>query len=382
MDLDTNYPAISDLKQRARRRIPHFVWEYLDSATGQGTTKQRNRDALDRVLFDPSILHGEQTVDLTTRFLGQSYDAPFGVAPVGMSGLMWPDAERLLASVAREQNIPYCLSNVATRTPEYVGPNAGDNGWFQLYAPRDPEIRRDMLRRVKNAGFHTLVLTVDVPVASRRERQRRGGLTNPPRLSPRILAQITRCPVWAAGTMRHGIPRLRFLESYSSHKGPLPSTEHIGYLMRTSPDWDYLRALRDDWDGPLLVKGVMQPTDAAELVAAGVDGIWVSNHAGRQFDAAPAALSALVDIRAALGPDFPLIYDSGINSGLDVLRALASGADFVMLGTAFHYGLGAFGQNGAGHVAHILRQDMIANLGQMGLVRPDQARQRLRQTKI
>lgn len=377
MDMDSSYPALSDLRKRARRRIPHFVWEYLDSATGCEATIARNRAALDSVVLNPAILRGEVAGDLTTQMLGQTFSAPFGIAPVGMSGLMWPDAERLLAALAARDNIPYCMSNVATQTPEYVGPHAGDMGWFQLYAPRDPNIRRDMLKRIRGAGFHTLVLTVDVPTASRRERQRRGGLTHPPRLTPRILGQVATCPTWALGTLRHGFPRMRFLDSYCDHKGALPSTAHIGYLMRTAPDWDYLRALRDDWPGKLVIKGVLLPEDARALVNEGADAIWVSNHAGRQFDAAPAALDSVQPIRAAIGPDVPLIYDSSVNSGLDILRAIALGADFVMLGRAFHYGLAAFGAKGAAHVVHILRHDMVANMGQMGIATPAQVREQL-----
>lgn len=377
MDIETSYPALSDLRRRARRRIPHFAWEYLDSATGQEQAMQRNRTALDAVQLMPAILKGEMTPDLSTTFLGKTYAAPFGIAPVGMSGMMWPDAERSLARLGAARSIPYCMSNVATQTPETVQPFLGGQGWFQLYAPRDPDIRRDMLARIKGAGFHTLVLTVDVPVAARRERQRRGGLRHPPAITPRILAQIATCPAWALGTLNHGMPRLRFLESYSDHKGPLPSTAHIGYLMRTSPDWDYLRDLRQDWDGPLIVKGVLKPKDATRLIAEGVDAIWVSNHAGRQFDAAPAVLDMLPDIRAAVGPDTPLIYDSSIEGGLDILRAIALGADFVMLGRAFHYGLGAFGERGADHVVNILMDDMAANMGQMGITRPPQVRRHL-----
>jgi L-lactate dehydrogenase (cytochrome) len=293
-------------------------------------------------------LRGEVIADLTTTFLGQTLSAPIGVAPVGMSGLMWPDAECTLARLGAQHSIPYCMSNVATQTPETLAPHIGDQGWFQLYAPRDPEIRRDMLRRIKNAGFHTLVLTVDVPTASRRERQRRGGLSQPPALTPRILAQVMQCPAWAIGTLKTGMPKLRFLQSYSTHKGPLPSTAHIGYLLRTAPDWDYLRALRDDWDGKLIVKGVLKSDDAKALTKEGVDAIWVSNHAGRQFD-----------------------------GGLDVLRAIAKGADLVMLGRAFHYGLGAFGPQGADHVVKILTQDIAANMGQMGIATPTGARDHL-----
>ncbi|MCF7699746.1 alpha-hydroxy acid oxidase [Loktanella sp. M215] len=364
MSLHSRYPAIADLKSRARTRIPHFVWEYLDSATGDESALRRNRAALDAVLLRPSILHGEFTPDLSTTLMGQSHPLPLGIAPVGMSGLIWPDAERLLAKTAAAEGIPYGLSTVATQTPETLAPHIGDQGWFQIYPPRDPDIRADMLARAKKAGFHTLVLTVDVPVASRRERQTRGGLTNPPKLTPRLAAQAARCPAWLAGIRKTGMPRMRLIDSYSENMGALPSTQHAGYLLRTSPDWDYLRALRDGWDGKLVVKGVLNDIDAARLTDEGIDAIWVSNHAGRQFAAAPASASVLPAIRAAT--TLPVICDSGVEGGLDILRLLALGADFVMLGRAFHYGLGALGDGGAAHVVDILRQDMIANMGQIG----------------
>jgi L-lactate dehydrogenase (cytochrome) len=364
MTLHSRYPAISDLKARARRRIPHFVWEYLDSATGVEATQRRNRTALDRVLMNPSILHGEFTPDLSTTLLGHSHPLPIGIAPVGMSGLIWPGAEQMLARTAAREGIPYTLSTVASQLPEDVGPHAGAQGWFQLYPPRDPDIRDDILRRAKDSGFHTIVLTVDVPVASRRERQTRSGLTNPPKLTPRLAMQAAQCPAWLSGIRKTGMPRLRLMESYTENRTALPSNHHIGYLLRTSPDWDYFKSLRDVWDGPLIVKGVGNPDDAARLTDEGADAIWVSNHAGRQFDGAPATIDVLPDVRAAT--TLPVIFDGGIEGGLDVLRALAVGADFVMLGRAFHYGLGALGEPGATHVLDILRQDMISNMGQLG----------------
>ncbi|HPE27221.1 alpha-hydroxy acid oxidase, partial [Albidovulum sp.] len=364
MDLHQRYPAVSDLKSRARARIPHFVWEYLDSATGTEATQRRNRTDLDRVLFRPSILHGEMTADLSTRLMGKDFPLPFGVAPVGMSGLIWPDAERRLARAAAAAGLPYCLSTVASRTPEDLATVLGDHGWFQLYPPRDPEIRKDMLNRARAAGFGALILTVDVPVASRRERQTRSGLTQPPRLTPRLLAQVARRPAWALGTLKHGMPRMRLMDGYAENKVSLSSTAHIGYLLRTSPDWDYLRALRDAWDGPLIVKGVLNADDAARLQDEGADAIWVSNHAGRQFDAAPSTIAALPALRAAT--TLPLILDGGIEGGLDILRALALGADFVMLGRAWHYALGALGDAGPAHLVEILARDMAANMGQLG----------------
>lgn len=364
MDLHSRFPGIADLKHRAQRRIPHFVWEYLDSGTGVEATLRRNRDSLDRAGFLPSILHGPLEFDTSTKFLGQTYPLPFGVAPIGMAGLIWPDAEGHLARAAAEAGLPFTLSNVACQSPEDVAPHLGENAWFQLYPPKDPDIRKDLLNRVRDAGFTTLVMTADVPVASRRERQTRSGLTNPPRLTPRLLAQIAMRPEWALGIARSGPPRMRTLDKYTDNSSNLPPTAHVGYLLRTSPDMDYVHWLRDAWDGPLIVKGVQRPEDAEPLQKAGVDALWLSNHGGRQFDGAPASIDALPGIRAAT--DLPLIFDSGIEGGLDILRAKALGADFVMLGRGFMYGLAALGAKGPAHVIDILRQDMHANMGQLG----------------
>lgn len=371
MSLHSTYPAISDLRRRAQKRVPKFVWEYLDSATGTEATKHRNRRALDRVGFMPSILHGEFVPDLSTRLLGLERPMPFGIAPVGMSGLMWPDAEGHLARAAARASIPYTLSTVASQSPENLAPHVGPDAWFQMYPPRDEDICKDMLNRASKAGFKTLVLTVDVPVASRRERQTRSGLTQPPRLTPRLLAQIALRPAWAMGTARRGMPRMRGLDKYTTKTSTaLSSTQHAGYLLRTSPDWDYVSWLRDRWDGRLIVKGVLRTEDAEPLQRRGVDAIWVSNHAGRQFDAAPSSIDALRGIRD--NTNMPLIFDSGIEGGLDILRAFACGADFVMLGRAFHYALAALGPAGIDHLIELLAQDLMANMGQMGATSLDE----------
>lgn len=365
--LHSRYPAIADLKARARRRIPHFVWEYLDSATGTEATLHRNRAALDRILFTPSILHGEFEPDLSTTLMGRDYPLPFGVSPVGMSGLIWPGAEVSLARAATAAGLPYSLSTVATVVPETVGPHVAGRGWFQIYPPRDPDIRRDMLARAEAAGFDTLILTVDVPAPSRRERQTRGGLVSPPKLTPRLMTQVLRCPAWARGTAKRGMPRMRLIDDYAGDllkRGPLPSTAHVGYLLRTSPDWDYLKSIRDIWRGKLVVKGVLDPADCARLEAEGADAIWISNHAGRQFDGAPASIEVLPAIRAAT--QRPIIFDSGIEGGLDMLRAFALGADFVMMGRAWHYALGALGETGPAHLIDMIKKDLISNMNQLG----------------
>ena len=375
MSLNTRYPALADLRTRARARLPRFVWEFLDSGTGTEATTRRNRAKLDEVLLMPSILHGEVAPSTRAELLGATHDLPGGIAPVGMAGLIWPDAERILARSAASAGIPYCLSTVASQTPEDVQDVLGAHGWFQMYPPRDPEIRADMARRARAAGFGTLIVTVDVPVASRRERQVRSGLTQPPRLSPRLLAQIAARPAWAWGMARRGMPRMRMIDDYAGETRGLPSTGHAGYLLRTAPDWNYLRWLREHWQGPFIVKGVLDAEDARRLQAEGIDAIWVSNHAGRQFDAAPATIEVLPAIRAAT--TLPIVFDGGIEGGLDILRAIALGADFVMMGRGWHYALAALGPRGPAHLAAILKADLEANMGQLGLRTLAEARARL-----
>jgi L-lactate dehydrogenase (cytochrome) len=372
MDLDLSHPSIEDLRQAARRRIPKFAFEYLDSATGRELGLKTNRDALDAIGFMPSVLCGRTKADLQTTLLGQTYDLPFGIAPIGMSGMMWAGAERMLAQAAVAHNIPFSLSSVAVASPEDVAPHIGNNGWFQHYPVKSAELRRKMLPRIKAAGFHTLIFTVDIPQESRRERQRRANLTVPPRADLRTITEMVKCPSWCIAHLREGImPRMRFFDDYVTQRGR-ESFTHAGALIRGIPDWQYLKELRQEWDGHLVVKGVLRPEDAKRMVAEGVDCVWVSNHSGRQFEAGPAVIDQLPKIREAVGPDVPLIYDSGVAWGMDVMRALAKGADFVMVGRAFQFAVAAFGARGIDHLVHILKADIEANMSQLGVEKTDQ----------
>jgi len=238
-------------------------------------------------------------------------------------------------------------------------------GWFQLYCPEADDIRRDMLRRAKEAGFSKLVFTLDVPDDSRRERQRRAQLSLPPQITPRFVWELMIHPRWSLGVLQEGVPRIALEESYMTPSGSRSSIEHAGHLICGKPDWDTFAKVRTEWEGDLIMKGVLDPEIAQRLMAEGADAIWVSNHGGRQFEPGPAAIDMLPAVRAAL-PDAPLIFDSGVTTGMDVLRALALGADLVMLGRARHYAVAALQKRGIEHLIHILTDDMKLNMAQIG----------------
>ncbi len=369
-----DYPTIDDLKKRAKGRIPHVSWEYLNCGTGDERGVLRNREGLAKVTLLPRFMKGYQEPDLKTTLFGKAYHAPFGVAPIGLTGLIWPQAENILAQMAQNYQIPYCLSTVATQTPEEIGPLAGDMGWFQLYPPREEALRTDLLKRAKASGFDTLVVTADVPTPSRRERMQRAGLQMPPRLTPRFIVQGILHPQWSLQTLKVGLPSLKTMEKYAESKDMAEVSTFVGKKIGGTLSWDYLKEVREQWQGDLVIKGLLHPDDAEKAIAIGVEGIQVSNHGARQFNGTPAAIEALPPIVEQVRGRVAVLFDSGIRSGLDIIRALALGADFVFLGRAFMYGVAAFGNEGGNHVAELLRADLANNMLQVGVSSIEEAK--------
>lgn len=375
------YPSVDYLAEAARRRIPHFAWEYLDSGTGRETAIARNREALDQVRMVPRFIQERGEPDLTTGLFGRHYSAPFGMAPIGLTGMMWPGGELMLARAARKHNIPFGLSTVACETPESVGAVSEGNAWFQLYPFADRQTEAQVLARAQAAGFSVLVVTVDVPVSSTRERQRRAGMRSGSKSWLSRLLQVAARPRWALATARHGAPRFRMLEDYVDDPSLARISEYIGRQLGTV-DIAHLQEIRDRWKGPLIVKGILDEKDARTCLQMGMDGIVVSNHGARQFDAAPAAIDALARIAPSVAGRMAVLFDSGIRGGLDIMRALALGADFVLVGRAFMFGICALGEPGAGLVAHILKTDMVNNMNQLGCLRPGQLAARLERSTV
>lgn len=361
------YPAVADLRKRAHRRMPLVAREYMETGTDEDEALRRNREALQAIRFHPEFLKGSMRPRLETSLLDRTYAFPFGIAPVGLTGLMWPKAEVYFAQAARKYQIPFCLSTLATETPESLAPHLGEQGWFQLYTPREEEMAFQLLDRAKQSGFHTLVITVDIPMPSRRQRTKRAGLRIPPRLSLELLWQGMTHPIWSMATLRRGLPRLRTIEDIPGFNEMMSVGAFMSEQMGGNLSWEYVERLKAYWKGPCLLKGIMAPADVEEALKRGCDGIILSNHGARQFDGALSPLEVLPAARTLTEGKVPLLMDSGLRSGLDILRALALGADFVLLGRAFLYGVAALGKWGPEHVIRILSEEMVNNMMQLGI---------------
>jgi len=360
--MKNKYPRVLDLKEKASKRIPFFCSEYLFSGTANDKVVKGNADIFNHVFLTPKYLKGTVKPSTKQTIIGMEYSAPFGVAPLGSAGLIWPGAEAALAKMCTEKNIPYCLSSVASLSLEQVAPNLNGKGWFQLYPPKDKTIRDDIIKRALDADYSALVVTVDIPATSRRERLLKAGITIPPKLNFRTFFQALLKPTWAFSTLFHGMPSfgtMRKYEFFGQDKIDNGWNEMPRYV-----DWQYLEEIRELWDRPIILKGILDEEDAVKASTV-VDAIWLSNHGGRQIDLVPSPLQLLPNIRKKLGKKFPVIIDSGFSSGQDISKALALGADFVMLGRPFMIGLAALGKKGAEHIHYILHDELSNIMEQM-----------------
>lgn len=366
--LEHRFPSLDDVLPLARRRLPALAWDYLEGGIDREVVLHRNRSALDQVEVIPRYGRDVTSIDLGTRLFGKNYPVPFGVAPMGLANMVWPGVDRILAGAARDSNIPYVLSTVGTSAIERVAEWAGDMFWFQLYGidVDDHAISRDLIRRAGDAGARALVVTLDIPVRARRRKDLRNGLTMPFRISAGMAVDAVLHPRWTLGQIRQGRACFSSLTDYAQAGDPVAATA-LHRNRQGAFRWADIARFRDLWSGPLVVKGILSPEDAEQAVAVGVDAIQVSNHGGRQFDAAPAAINAVPVVRAAVGDRAAILFDSGIRSGLDIVRAMVSGADFVFVGRPFLRAAAALGAAGPAHVIRVLTAEMSAALGQIGI---------------
>ncbi len=358
---------IEDLHRAARQRLPKLVFDYVEGGAEDERGVALNEEAFRRQRLLPRYLVDVSKIDQTTTLFGRTYASAFGVAPTGLGGIFRHRADLLVAEAAAAANIPFALSGLSTTRLEDVAAVAPEQAWFQLYGVQDRKFSEDMIRRASDAGHHTLLFTVDVPVASNRERDLRNRFGQP-RLPLRLYFETLRHPAWLISYFRHGIPPFENWAPYS--EGGTSAKAVLEFVLQNFPasdqTWRDLENFRRLWPRKLVIKGVMHPDDAVRAAELGVDGVLVSNHGGRQLDAAPSPLEVLPSIRAAVGDKVALLIDSGVRRGSDVVVARALGADFVLLGRPFVYGVAAFGLAGAAKVISILQREIELTLKQIG----------------
>ena len=357
--INSKYPSVSDLREKAERKIPRFAFEYLDGGCNEDVNLHKNTSDIREVELLPYYLGKHTKSDMKTELFGHTYDAPFGIAPVGLQGLMWPNAPEILAKAALDHNIPFVLSTVTTSSIERIAEITEGQAWFQLYRPAEDRLRNDIIKRADSAGCPVLVILCDVPTFGFRPRDIRNGLAMPPKMSVKNILQVLGRPEWAIKTLVHGQPNFETLKPYMPKNLDL---KQLGKFMdRTFSgrlNEERIKPIRDMWKGKLVLKGVSNEADAEVAVRLGLDGIIVSNHGGRQLDAGESTIKPLVRIAREYGDRIKVMMDSGLRSGPDIARTLASGAAFTFMGRSFMYGVAALGSQGGNHTISLLKTEL------------------------
>ncbi len=365
---------IDDLKRMARRRLPKIMFDFIEGGVEDEVGLRTNANAFRDLRMVPRYYVDTSKREQRSTLFGHSYASPFGIAPTGMAGAFRRDAELFLAQTAGDADIPYLMSGAANASMEQAVKLAGKNLWYQIYGARDRAVAADLVKRAIDCGLTTIAVTCDVPVSSNRERNRRNGFVRPLRMTLPTILEAMLHPAWVINYLRHGgLPMLGNWQPYAP-AGSTPDQVADMFAQQTpdaSQTWRDLEAIRNAWPGKLLLKGVMHPEDARIATSMGVDGLIVSNHGARQLDMMPSPLDVLPMIRNAVGPDVPLLLDSGVRRGSDIVAALCLGADFVLTGRATLYGATAGGLEGVKKAVSILQREIDLTLGQLGAVNLD-----------
>jgi (S)-mandelate dehydrogenase len=369
--------TVEHLRQAARSRLPKMVFEFVDGGSGSENTLMRNRTALDEVRLLPRMLRDVRDANIRTILWGHEYSAPIAVAPMGLCNLVAHGSDTALAKAAADAGIPYTLSTAATTPIETIAAAARRNLWFQLYVTSEEKVTFDLVRRAEEAGVGVLVVTLDIQTSAKRVRDLVNGLSLPMRPTLRTVANLAMHPAWLIGSLRHGAPRFEMLSAYFPERGgAIPHAAMTAKLLATDLlDWTTIGRLRERWPGKLILKGILHPEDAVRAASLGVDGAVISNHGGRQSDAVPASIEMLPEVRQAVGRKLSLLIDSGFRSGEDIVKAIALGADMVLLGRSFLYGIGALGiDKGPARTMAILQDEIRTNLMLLGCKTLDELR--------
>ncbi|WP_321854173.1 alpha-hydroxy acid oxidase [Paraburkholderia tropica] len=365
--------CVDDYHRAARARLAKIAWDYLEGAAEDGESMRVARSSYGRWQFRPRVLSDVSACSLTASLWEREAAAPMIVGPTGLNGLFWPNANEVLAVAAAEAGLPFVVSTAATSLLEDVRAAAPDADlWLQLYVQRDRAIAEDMMRRASDAAFSTLVLTVDTPVHGNRDHDVRNGFRLPLRPSPKLLLDCVRHPRWSMQMLMHGVPQLR---NIAKSVGEAENLDRQAALLSRQMDlalqWSDLAWIRQHWRGRVVVKGILNVDDALLARAAGVDGIVLSNHGGRQLASAPAPLDVLPEIHRAVGDELHIFVDGGVRRGSDVVKAVSLGATAVLLGRAPLYGLAARGRDGVAQVLALMKAEMKTTMTLLGRTRID-----------
>lgn len=358
-EFNPNYPSIDSLRQRAKEKIPGFAFDYVDGACNEEINLAKNTKEIRDIELKPYYLRKYNGTSMKTELFGDTYDAPFGISPIGLQGLTWPGAPEILAKAAFDHNIPFILSTVSTASIEKIAEITEGKAWFQLYHPAEESLRDDIMDRCKAAGIKNFVILGDTPTFGYRNKEIKNGLAIPPRMTLKNILQIMTRPEWALKTLIHGQPEFATLKKYM--QGGM-NLRHLALFMNKTFDGrlseDRIKRIRDRWDGNLILKGVASTEDTQKAVDLGLDGIIVSNHGGRQLDAGQSTIKPTMDIVKEYKDQIKIMMDSGVRTGPDIARTLAAGAEFAFLGRSFMYGVGALGKEGGDHTITILKKQL------------------------
>lgn len=352
--------SFEDAKAKAKRKLPRMIFDFIEGSAGREIASNKNLQIFNDIHLRSRVLASVGNPKLNSKFLNYSFDLPFGIAPMGMCNLAWPDADKNLAEAAKKFNIPHCVSTAASSSLEDLKKWGEGQTWFQLYVNGPTEEAWNMVDRAEASGYKTLILTVDVPVVSRRVRDLRNGFVVPFKIGLKQLVDFALHPHWSLSTIIKGIPEPKNFRQGSKNNFDRNAS-------RAGANWEFLVELRKKWQGNLIVKGVMDVVDAKRIQNAGIDAIWVSNHGGRQLDSSPPALLTLPKIRDSVGPNMPLIFDSGVRSGEDIVKALAFGANFVMLGRPIMMAIAASSEKGLNDYLSLLKEEIEVVMAQLGI---------------
>ena len=366
LNINSQYPSVSDLRKRAKFKMPKFAFDYLDGGCNDDINLNKNRTDIQKIELMPNYLSDFDESIMKTELFGHTYDAPFGIAPIGLQGLMWPNSPEILAKAAMEHNIPFILSTVTTSSIETIAEITEGKSWFQLYHPADEKIKNDLLDRAENAGISVLVILADVPTFGFRPRDIKNGLSMPPKMNLNNIIEVIKNPEWTLKTLLYGKPAFKTMMPYIPKGLNLQKLgEFMDITFSGRLNEERIASIRSKWKGTLIIKGIVGEQDAEKAIRLGADGLIISNHGGRQLDAGQSSIVSMTDLAKKYKNQIKIMVDSGLQSGPDIARAMASGAEFTFMGRSFMYGVGALGNEGGNHTISLIKKELLQVMEQL-----------------